>query len=79
MLKQFLRKKVLQERWGLSASEFERARADGRISAPDAWLGPRQPVWLEETAARDQERLIARGRPLETRPTRRRAAPEATA
>jgi hypothetical protein len=79
MVQKFLRKRAVQDLFGFSNTEWDKAREDGRISAPDAWLGPRQPVWLETTVARDQERLLNRPKPIETRPTRRRKAAQAEA
>jgi len=70
MLKRFIRKREYQALLGFCETEFWAAQNDGRISRPDAYLGPRTPVWLETTVENDQQRLLASGRPIETRPSR---------
>ena len=73
MLKRFIRKREYQALLGYCDTEFWAAQKDGRISPPDAYLGPRTPVWLETTVERDQQRLLASPQPIETRPSRRAA------
>jgi predicted DNA-binding transcriptional regulator AlpA len=57
MLK-FLRKKEVRAQSGLGKTEFDDAVADGRFPPPDAYLGPRSPVWTEDTVAGWQGALI---------------------
>jgi predicted DNA-binding transcriptional regulator AlpA len=79
MLKRFIRKREFQTLLGFGETEFWAAQNDGRISRPDAYLGPRSPVWLETTVEKDQQRLLAAPRPTETRPSRARKQAEARA
>jgi hypothetical protein len=79
MLKRFIRKREYQQLLGFCETEFWAAQQDGRISRPDAYLGPRTPVWLETTVEADQQRLLAAPRPIETRPSRQRKRPQAAA
>jgi predicted DNA-binding transcriptional regulator AlpA len=72
MVQKFLRRPAVRGVFGYGNTEFWQAQKEGRISPPDAWLGPRTPVWLESTVEKDQERLLAAPRPVETRPSRRR-------
>jgi hypothetical protein len=79
MIQKFIRQEPYRQLVGMGKSEWKEARKDGRISPPDGYLGPRSPFWTELTVERDQARLIGRGRPIETRPTRRRKAAQAEA
>jgi hypothetical protein len=74
MVQKFFRRRALRELYGFCDTEFWQAQKEGRISPPDAYLGPRTPVWLESTVEKDQERLLAEPRPIETRPNRLRGA-----
>jgi hypothetical protein len=72
MVEKFWRKPALLDLYGICKSEFHAAQKDGRISRPDGWLGARSPFWTNSTVEKDQERLLAAPRPIETRPLRRR-------
>jgi hypothetical protein len=43
----------------LRLTEFHEQLRDGRFPEPDAYLGPRSPVWLRSTLRKWQERLLA--------------------
>jgi len=54
----FLRTDQVMELCGLKHRSFWAAIADGSFPKPDAYLGPRRPVWTDETITRWQlERL----------------------
>lgn len=55
-------------------TEWYEMRGDGRVPPPDGWLSERVPFWTAGTVARTQAMLLARPRPVETRPNRRRHA-----
>jgi hypothetical protein len=55
---------------GPGRTEWHEMRTDGRVPPPDGWLSPRMPFWTASTVARTQAALIARPRPIETRPNR---------
>jgi predicted DNA-binding transcriptional regulator AlpA len=57
MVQTFHRAKATRKISGYGLSEFYEAIKDGRFPRPDAYLGPRSPVWMDETLAnwqRDQ-------------------------
>jgi hypothetical protein len=68
----FVRKAEYLDRSGFCKTEFHQAQKKGRISAPDAYIGPRTPVWLETTVERDLKKILNAPKPIETRPLRRR-------
>jgi predicted DNA-binding transcriptional regulator AlpA len=71
MPQKFWRRHAYRDLLGIGDSEFYERLKDGRISPPDAYLGPRMPIWTDETVAADQARILAAPRPVETRPLRR--------
>jgi hypothetical protein len=75
----FLRKARVMARFDMRHTKFHEELNAGRISQPDAWLGPRSPVWLETTVEKDIKRYLAAPRPIETRPLRRRRSSDTTA
>jgi hypothetical protein len=72
MVQKFWRKRSYRDLLGLCNSEFHEKQKQGLISPPDGWLGARSPFWTDETVEKDQKRLLAAPRPVETRPLRRR-------
>jgi predicted DNA-binding transcriptional regulator AlpA len=68
----FVRTAGFESRLAMGHSKFHEERNAGRIPEPDAWLGPRSPVWLEETVEQTIKAYLAAPRPIETRPLRRR-------
>jgi predicted DNA-binding transcriptional regulator AlpA len=59
MVQTFYRKPAVQRCSGLGDSEFYEAIKEGRFPPPDAYLGPRSPVWTDETLANWQRQLIS--------------------
>jgi|SoiMethySBSTD1v2_1073268.scaffolds.fasta_scaffold566321_2 hypothetical protein len=68
----FVRKAAYLERSGFSNTEFHEAQKQGRVSPPDGYLGPRSPIWTEETVQKDLRGILTEPKPVETRPKRRR-------
>ena len=48
---------------GYGESEFHEKIRTGEFPPPDAYLGPRSPVWLRSTLRRWQAELLARPKP----------------
>ena len=69
---QFNRTDTFRERLDVGETKFHEERTAGRIPPPDAWLGPRSPVWTDETVEKTMRAYMAAPRPIETRPLRRR-------
>jgi len=62
----FLRKHVVMERSGFhSSSSFHDAINDGRFPPPDAYLGPKTPVWRDTTYGDWEDRTVEKARPPE--------------
>jgi predicted DNA-binding transcriptional regulator AlpA len=79
MLDKFYRKVAARDISGLGYTEFHAAMKDGRFPPPDAYIGPRSPVWTEATLrAWQQERLAAPKAPPATPRRRRRKAEDAS-
>jgi predicted DNA-binding transcriptional regulator AlpA len=48
----------------LRQTEFHEQLRDGRFPEPDAYLGPRMPVWLQSTLQRWQTAVLAKSKPV---------------
>jgi predicted DNA-binding transcriptional regulator AlpA len=74
MLSRFIRKPEVISLSGLGYTQFHEELKAGRFPPPDAWLGPRSPVWKDETIGNWQQGLLAKPKqePMQT-PRRRRA------
>jgi predicted DNA-binding transcriptional regulator AlpA len=59
LLDAFVRKADVLKFTRLGMSEFHERIRLGTFPKPDAYLGPRSPVWLESTLQRWQEEIIA--------------------
>jgi len=60
----FVRKDEALEFSGYGLSEFHEQIRDGRFPEPDAYLGPRSPVWRRSTLKRWQDSLVAQPKPI---------------
>jgi hypothetical protein len=70
-LKRFIRQAEFKRLLGDPCkTEWYDMRHDGRVPEPDGWLSERVPFWTAETVAKTQANLLARPRPIETRPNR---------
>ncbi|MET3838750.1 AlpA family phage regulatory protein [Bradyrhizobium sp. OAE829] len=58
MVQTFHRAQAARKFSGYGLSEFYEAIKDGRFPKPDAYLGPRSPVWTDETLANWQREQI---------------------
>ena len=58
MVQKFHRIKATRELSGYGESEFYDAIKEGRFPPPDTYLGPRSPVWTDETLANWQREKI---------------------
>jgi predicted DNA-binding transcriptional regulator AlpA len=78
MVQTFHRKPAVIKISGYGYDEFHKAINEGRFPKPDAYLGPRSPIWTDETLANWQQATLAAGKPLaaerEARPAYRRGA-----
>jgi len=75
MLDRFIRKREAIAVSGLGYTEFHEKLKAGDFPPPDAHLGPRSPVWTEETLRGWQRLKLAEPkRPPATTPRRRRAS-----
>jgi hypothetical protein len=70
----FARKPEFKARLALGNTKFHNELNAGRIPPPDAWLGPRSPVWTEETVEATIKSYLStsKSKPIETRPLRRK-------
>jgi predicted DNA-binding transcriptional regulator AlpA len=59
VLDAFVRKPDVMKFTRLGSSEFHERIRLGTFPKPDAYLGPRSPVWLESTLKRWQAEVIA--------------------
>ena len=59
MVQKFYRKEAAREISGFGYTEFHLAMKDGRFPPPDAYLGPRSPVWTDQTLAKWQAGMLA--------------------
>ena len=66
------RKSAFKARLAMSNSKFHTEMDAGRIPKADGWLGPRSPVWHEETVIETIRRYCAMPKPREMHPTARR-------
>jgi hypothetical protein len=60
MVQKFFRKAAARELSGFGYTEFHEAVRDGRFPKPDAYLGPRTPIWTEGTLAKWQLTALSR-------------------
>jgi predicted DNA-binding transcriptional regulator AlpA len=60
VLDAFVRKPDVMKFARLGSSEFHLQIRNGSFPKPDAYLGPRSPVWLESTLKRWQAEIVAR-------------------
>jgi hypothetical protein len=72
MVQKFWREQPYISLLGIGKTKFHEGIKAGLISEPDGYLGPRSPFWTNDTVERDQARILAQPKPIETRPKRRR-------
>jgi predicted DNA-binding transcriptional regulator AlpA len=75
MVSRFIRKPEVIALSGLSYTTFHTELQAGRFPKPDAYLGPRSPVWLETTIVEWQRaKLEEPAQPKMQTPRRKRCA-----
>ena len=57
------RKSGFKARLAMGHTKFHAEMNAGRIPQPDGWLGPRSPVWTEETVLRTIKGYLATPKP----------------
>lgn len=66
------RKPGFKARLAMGNTKFHDEMNAGRIPPPDGWLGPRSPVWTDETVEKTIQAYLAQPKPVETHPAARR-------
>lgn len=64
MVQTFHRKPAVIKLSGFGYWAFHDAIKNGRFPKADARLGPRSPVWTDETLAKWQQATLAAGKPM---------------
>jgi len=75
MLDRFIRKREAIAVSGLGYTQFHEELKAGRFPPPDSHLGPRSPVWTENTLREWQRKKLAEPKPAPVQTPRRRRAP----
>jgi len=73
MLSRFIRKPEAIAISGLGYTTWHEAVKDGRFPKPDSYLGPRTPVWTENTLIEWQRQQLDNPKPATQTPRRKRA------
>jgi hypothetical protein len=66
------RKTAFKARLAMGNTKFHQEINAGRIPPPDGWLGPRSPVWTEESVLATIRSYLDVPKPPETHPAARR-------
>jgi predicted DNA-binding transcriptional regulator AlpA len=63
MVQTFHRKPAVKKLSGYGRSELYEAIKAGRFPKPDAYLGPRSPIWTDKTLAKWQQTVLDKREP----------------